>query len=81
LVALSIPSTFAGNPLLISLQDLVDQGWLDEHDLDDIPSNSTKVDFPVVHSTKSDHLLLAADRWRRRGRRSRYLRSWWRNVG
>lgn len=65
------PSTFAGNPLLISLRDLVEQGWLGKHDLDDIPTNSTQVDFPVVHDYKSARLLLAADRWRRRRRPER----------
>ena len=65
------PSTFAGNPLLISLEDLVEQGWLDRHALEGIPSNTTKVDFPVVHDFKSARLLLAADRWRRRRRPER----------
>jgi len=65
------PSTFAGNPLLISLQDLVEQGWLDRQHLDEIPTNSTKVDFPVVHDYKNGRLLIAADRWRSRGRPQR----------
>lgn len=36
-------SAFAGNPLLISLDKLVEAGWLTEEDLNDVP------DFPVHH--------------------------------
>jgi 4-alpha-glucanotransferase len=62
------PSTFAGNPLLISLHDLVEQGWLAKDDLDPAPVNAAKVDYPSVHAHKGDRLHRAAARWRGRGR-------------
>jgi 4-alpha-glucanotransferase len=65
------PSTFAGNPLLISLQDLVEQGWLGPGDLEGTPSDPARVDFPRVNESKSRCLRAAADRWRRRRRPDR----------
>jgi 4-alpha-glucanotransferase len=62
------PSTFAGNPLLISLRDLVEQGWLDMADLSAAPANGAGVDFPRVAQFKREMLRQVADRWRRRGR-------------
>ncbi len=42
-------SAFAGNPLLISLTDLMDDGWLTEADLQDRPGFSAeRVDFGAV---------------------------------
>lgn len=71
------PSTFAGNPLLISLQDLVVEGWLEPADVDDIPANTEHVDYPRVHATKARLLQTAADRWRRRGRPERIAFETW----
>jgi 4-alpha-glucanotransferase len=65
------PSTFAGNPLLISLRDLVDQGWLAKEDLDPAPVNAALVDYQRVHAHKGDRLRKAAARWRDRGRPER----------
>ena len=43
------PSTFAGNPILISPERLKDAGYLDEADLIDVPAfPSERVDFEAV---------------------------------
>ena len=62
------PSTFAGNPLLISLDRLLEAGWLGREDLEDRPVSTNKVDYPAVQRRKSDRLKAAAERWRGRGR-------------
>jgi 4-alpha-glucanotransferase len=62
------PSTFAGNPLLISLLDLVEGGWLAADDLAAAPAGTSHVDFAAVHAFKGRLLRTAAERWRRRGR-------------
>ncbi|HMK09337.1 MAG TPA: 4-alpha-glucanotransferase, partial [Anaerolineales bacterium] len=71
------PSTFAGNPLLISLRDLVDDGWLAPEDLSDLPPVSAHVDFPAVSAYKDGRLRAAAGRWRSRGRPNRsHFEAW-----
>jgi 4-alpha-glucanotransferase len=66
----SSPSAFAGNPLLISPERLVEAGWLDAVDLPSAPDPGTAaaaVDFPAVAANK-DRLLAAAYRtFRARG--------------
>jgi 4-alpha-glucanotransferase len=54
-------SSIAGNPLLIDLQSLVDQGWLSPEDLKDTPrfSDST-IDFHTVIPIKKKLLKKAA---------------------
>jgi 4-alpha-glucanotransferase len=69
------PSTFAGHPLLISLQDLVEDGWLRETDLDGAPPNGPHVDFPRVSQYKTARLRAAAERWRQSGRPDHGARS------
>jgi 4-alpha-glucanotransferase len=61
------PSTFAGHPLLISLEDLVAQGWLLRTDVEDVPVSTEHVDFALVHRYKTTRLARAADRWRSLG--------------
>jgi len=58
-------SAFAGNPLLISLDALAEQGLLDPDDLDQarLPSTST-VDFPSVIAAKTRALNIAAKRFK-----------------
>lgn len=58
-------SAFAGNPLLISLDRLREQGLLSEQDLEDsrLPSGAT-VDFPRVMSVKNRTLRKAATAFR-----------------
>ena len=42
-------SSFAGNPLLVDLDDLVDRGWLDEADLAEAPPvPDAEVDYGAV---------------------------------
>ncbi len=55
-------SAFAGNPLLISLETLVDEGDLT---LDDLapPMAGERVDFPAVEACKLDRLQRAAARF------------------
>jgi len=54
-------STFAGNPLLIDLDDLVDIGLLAASDLADPPANSDRVNFVAVREWKSERLIRAVD--------------------
>jgi 4-alpha-glucanotransferase len=60
-------SSFAGSPLLISLERLVEDGWLDRKDLTSMPE-STRVDFERVDASKRVALAQAVERWRSRGR-------------
>ncbi len=54
-------SSIAGNPLLISLQPLVDHGWLDPEDLEGAPDfPASKVDFNAVIPFKYRLLKKAA---------------------
>src|SRR5512142_1526606 len=46
-------SAFAGNPLLISLERLVEHGWLKAERLRDVPDAEGNVDFARVKSTKA----------------------------
>lgn len=56
----SSPSAFAGNPLLISPEDLVRDGVLDASDLGNLPFRGNhRVDYPRVAETK-DRLLRTA---------------------
>jgi 4-alpha-glucanotransferase len=54
-------STFAGNPLLIDLPTLVDQGDLDPADLEGAPFPTGSVDFLVAHRFKEERLARAAE--------------------
>ncbi len=55
-------SSMAGNPLLISPQMLLDQGWISAGDLEDSPHFSdTEVDFEKVVPFKTKILKKAAD--------------------
>jgi 4-alpha-glucanotransferase len=62
------PSTFAGNPLLVSPEAVVDDGWLTPEDLADAPDFPTdRVDFPAVTAFKRDLLRRAYERAREGG--------------
>jgi 4-alpha-glucanotransferase len=55
-------SAFAGSPLLISIEDLIARGVLDEQDLADVPRlPDERVDFGAVIPTKYKLLTAAAD--------------------
>jgi len=59
-------SAFAGNPLLISPEILVQEGWLQQSDLQSIPDfPRSKVDYRLVHSYKEMLLALAYERFQR----------------
>jgi 4-alpha-glucanotransferase len=56
-------SAFAGNPLLISLEKLVDWGWIGAERLADLPGPSALVDFDAVTEKKLPLLCDAAQRF------------------
>ncbi|MBX3066758.1 MAG: 4-alpha-glucanotransferase [Anaerolineae bacterium] len=61
-------SAFAGNPNLISLDKLVDIGWLSSSDLDDVPSFPVhSVDFGPVIEYHNAKLHLAWENFKARG--------------
>lgn len=61
------PSAFAGNPMLISPDDLVEEGWLDPGDLPPVPEFSPeRVDYPAVVRYKTRLLATAFTRFRSR---------------
>jgi 4-alpha-glucanotransferase len=60
-------SSFAGNPLLIDLTDLVKRGWLDPDAVPhDNPTNPDLVDFDQVTTLKEMSLRKAFERFRER---------------
>ncbi|MFH1038333.1 MAG: 4-alpha-glucanotransferase [PVC group bacterium] len=66
----SSPSAFAGNPLLISLESLAEEGLIRRADFVRRPAfPSRRVDFPKVISYKSRLLKTAFDRFSRDARR------------
>jgi 4-alpha-glucanotransferase len=64
-------SAFAGNPNLIDLEVLVDQGVLDAADLDPIPDWPAAIDFGRFMAWKNPILNLAAERFKQRADPSR----------
>lgn len=57
-------SAFAGNVLLIDLEELREQGWLEADDLVPHPNfQAHRVDYGVVHHYRMDRLRLAARRF------------------
>ena len=62
------PSAFAGNPMLIDLDDLVDRGWLQAADVKVLfPGGSSFVDFTRVWTFKHKALKKAYERFRKAG--------------
>jgi 4-alpha-glucanotransferase len=58
------PSAFAGNPLLIDLDGLVADGWLDETDLEPVPDfPDDRVDYGAVREYKLPLLRRAFERF------------------
>jgi 4-alpha-glucanotransferase len=53
-------SAFAGNPLLISLENLAERGWIDRERLTKLPAPSDKIDFDAVVAAKTPLLEEAA---------------------
>ncbi len=56
-------SAFAGNPLLISMDDLIQSGWIERSEMDPMPDWGTQVDFGELIPWKSMLLERAADRF------------------
>jgi 4-alpha-glucanotransferase len=55
-------SAFAGNPMLIDLQELVTRGWLDAAELQHVPAcNPQRIDYAGMIPFRSEKLLAAAD--------------------
>jgi 4-alpha-glucanotransferase len=59
-------SSFAGNPYLISLERLAEQGYLQRDDLGDDSYPAGRVDFGSVISFRLGALATAAERWQAR---------------
>jgi 4-alpha-glucanotransferase len=60
-------SAFAGNPLLISLERLVERGWLEKEKLKNHPSIHTPIHFDEVKAYKMPLLQQAAQKFLDRG--------------
>jgi 4-alpha-glucanotransferase len=61
-------SAFAGNPLLVDLDELRQQGWLDASDLAPVPGlQDPWVDYAVVYPYRMERLARAAGRFARDG--------------
>ena len=58
-------SAFAGNPLLISFDELIQDGWLERAELEPIPEWETQVEYGELIPWKSALLERAADRFLR----------------
>ncbi len=56
----SATSAFAGNPLLLSLERLADQGWIDRKQIATLPDSSSLVDYDRVFHQKMPLLFEAA---------------------
>lgn len=57
-------SAFAGNLLLIDLAELVEQGWLEQDDLEQLPDFSCdRIDFSLMQSFRMEQLHRAAIRF------------------
>ncbi len=54
------PSAFAGSPLMVALEPLLQRGWLDALALPTEGFSNTRVDFPRVIPWRDDHLRRAA---------------------
>jgi 4-alpha-glucanotransferase len=66
-------SSFAGNPLLINLDDLVSRKWLSAEDCAAAPVLSEdKVDFDAVGELKEHLLRLAHEGWKKHGDDTRF---------
>jgi 4-alpha-glucanotransferase len=59
----SSTSAFAGNPLLISLERMVEHGWIDSSHLNELPDSSGFVDYEKVRRGKLPLLVQAARRF------------------
>lgn len=63
-------SSFAGNPLLVNLDWLVEQGWLLRQEIQPW-QESDRIEYEDISVVKSSALAVAAGRWRNKGRPGR----------
>ena len=81
----SATSAFAGNPLLISLERLVERGWLGKQETSKLGEPKRQVDYAYVQSTKPKLLRKAAEKFldgangnsRKRFDEFCWLNGWW----
>ena len=58
-------SAFAANPLLISLDDLQSEGWVNAEDIKECEGHSPdRVDYDLINQKKTSVLQQAAQRWK-----------------
>jgi 4-alpha-glucanotransferase len=76
-------SSFAGSPLLVNLEGLARDGWLDRSDVVAPPSlGGKRVDYRAARGFREPRLRRAAERFARRGgRRSREFQEFCRQAG
>ena len=78
-------SAFAGNPFLISLERLVQHGWLSEERLNELPSDVKPVDFeltrsrkfPILQEAARNFLAKAGKEHKERFEKFCWLNGWW----
>src|ERR1700757_5066932 len=81
----SATSAFAGNPLLISLERLADQGWIEHSKIDSLPAPDGPVEYDHVFTRKMPLLFEAGRNFvrsaspesMRRFQAFRSENSWW----
>jgi len=81
----SATSAFAGNPLLVSLERLIEHGWLDKQSADRLEKPSAHANFERAQQVRLPLLNEAADRFlngadarvRQRFDEFRWLNGWW----
>jgi len=81
----SSTSAFAGNPLLVSVDRLVEHGWLDAHAISGLPTDGVHIDYEQVNRGKLPLLWQAARNFSARANgnarekfdRFRGENSWW----
>ncbi|MFZ3342685.1 MAG: 4-alpha-glucanotransferase [Terriglobales bacterium] len=81
----SSTSALAGNPLLISLDRLVERGWLERSQLDTLPAEADPVDYsavfhqklPLLFEAGRKFLCAAPEKARARYEKFRRENQWW----
>ncbi|MCX7818305.1 MAG: 4-alpha-glucanotransferase [Kiritimatiellae bacterium] len=67
-------SSFAGNPLLISLEDLAAEGWIGAEEIAGAPGgDGGRAEFEALRPWKMERLRAAVARWRQRARPDEHL--------
>lgn len=74
-------SAFAGNPLLISLEKLVEWGWIDANRIEGLPGHSGNVRFDEVEKKKMPLLVEAARNFLHHHRKASLAKQWARFDG